>query len=371
VTGFAINYQQARDQFRRAAHERGAALDSYTHPECVGPDGAPLRTDVAWLGPRDAAGVLVCVSGTHGVEGRCGSACQVEILSNPPNADPPPATAALFVHALNPYGMAHDRRVNEDNIDINRNWIDHTNPPDNPDYELVHQALVPQNWTGPTREAADKVLTQIAAERGIEFVQTAVTHGQWSHKDGLFYGGREYTWSTRLLRKICTEYLTESRHVGYIDLHTGLGGYRQAEPIFRGGWDDGALTRARGWYGPVTQSEQSTSSSTPIVGNTATLMADALGDSQLLTAITLEFGTLPGPAVLNALRADNWLRLQTNPDAELTKEITTQIRQAFCPTDRMWRATALAKGRSAYYQALHGLGQSLQETDTEQLHHPR
>jgi hypothetical protein len=356
VSGFPIDYRQARDRFRRAAQERGAALDSYLHPTCAGPDGAPLRTDVAWLGPPNAANVLVCVSGTHGVEGRCGSACQVDILINPPNTDPPPATATLFIHALNPYGMAHDRRVNEDNIDINRNWIDHNNPPENPDYELVHEALVPRSWTGPEREAADRALSQIITDRGIGFVQTSVTRGQWSHPDGLFYGGREYTWSTRVLRTICADYLAGLRHIGYIDLHTGLGVYGEAEPIFRGGRDDRALSRARSWYVSVTQSEESTSSSTPIVGNTATLVADALSENQLLTAITLEFGTLPGRTVLNALRADNWLRLQAKPDPRLTKEITTQIREAFCPTDKTWQATVLAKSRAAYHQALNGLG---------------
>lgn len=30
----------------------------------------------------------------------------------------------MFIHALNPYGFATNRRVNEDNIDINRNLLD-------------------------------------------------------------------------------------------------------------------------------------------------------------------------------------------------------------------------------------------------------
>ena len=29
----------------------------------------------------------------------------------------------VFVHALNPYGMANNRRFNEDNIDLNRNFL--------------------------------------------------------------------------------------------------------------------------------------------------------------------------------------------------------------------------------------------------------
>lgn len=358
MAGFVVDYAQASDRFRRVAQERGAALDSHTNPRCTDPGGKPVRTDVAWLGPWDAANVLVCVSGTHGVEGHCGSACQVEILKNPVTGTLPRHTAALFVHALNPFGMAHHRRVNEDNIDINRNYIDHTAPPANSDYELVHQALVPVHWTGSEREAADRMLLDLVTERGLDFVQSAVTQGQWSHPNGLFYGGREHAWSTLLLSHICEEFLLGRRHICYIDLHTGLGDWGEAEPIFRGGRDDNAFDRACSWWGPVTRSDDGTSSSTPIMGNTATLVADLLDAKQLLTAITLEFGTLPPLEVLSALRADNWLWLQPDPSPELTEQITDQIREAFCPSDMTWRATVVAKGLAAYQQALVGLEHS-------------
>ncbi len=34
-------------------------------------------------------------------------------------------TGALLIHALNPYGFAWTRRVTEDNVDLNRNFVDH------------------------------------------------------------------------------------------------------------------------------------------------------------------------------------------------------------------------------------------------------
>jgi hypothetical protein len=34
-----------------------------------------------------------------------------------------PDVTLVFIHAVNPYGFHHDRRVNEDNIDINRNFL--------------------------------------------------------------------------------------------------------------------------------------------------------------------------------------------------------------------------------------------------------
>ena len=49
------------------------------------------------------------------------------------------ASRVLFVHALNPYGFSHGRRVNEDNVDLNRNFRDFaTPPPRNAAYAEVH-----------------------------------------------------------------------------------------------------------------------------------------------------------------------------------------------------------------------------------------
>src|SRR5665213_4052681 len=50
-----------------AARAAGAELSSFVLDK-KGPAGENLSTDVAWLGPRDAKGVMVTISATHGVE---------------------------------------------------------------------------------------------------------------------------------------------------------------------------------------------------------------------------------------------------------------------------------------------------------------
>ncbi len=348
---FARTYTQAREMFVAAANDAGATLDSFLNDCARAPDGAELRTDVAWIGPREPASVLVLVSGTHGIEGFCGSACQLGFLREFIK-EAPAETAVLLVHALNPYGFAYERRVNEDNIDLNRNFVDHASPPHNDDYDGIHAALVPDSWTGPAKKDADHFLAKVAGERGMRHLQEAVTHGQYRHPDGLFYGGTEPAWSHRLLRSIVQRYLRGIPRIAYIDLHTGLGARGHGEPIFRGGLDEYALTRARAWYGgELTMSEDGTSSSTPIIGNTASLVARELIPGQELTAITLEFGTLPGIEVLDALRADNWLHLRADADPEIRSAIKHQIRQAFYPSACDWRSAVLARAEEVFRQA--------------------
>jgi Protein of unknown function (DUF2817) len=358
IEHFAESYRDARQRFCTAAHAAGAELSSYRNDVAVGPHAEDLCTDVAWLGPSAAPKVVFAVSGTHGVEGYCGSACQSVLLSSGLIDAAPPDTAFLLVHALNPYGFAYDRRVNEDNVDLNRNFIDHDDPPVNDGYAEIHPALVPADWDGPARAAADAALLQIATTRGVRYLQSVVTAGQWTHPDGLFYGGCRPVWSHRVLRDVATTFLPGRDRVAYIDLHTGLGERGAGEVIFRGGRDDGSLARARRWYGPeVTVSENGTSSSTPIVGNSAGLVAEVLSDGQELTAITLEFGTLPGIEVLGALRSDNWLSLQDCVPADVRASIKQQVRGAFYLADADWREAVLARAQTVFAQAVAGLAE--------------
>src|SRR5262249_2635439 len=84
-----------------------------------------LTIDSARAGPDDAAKLLILSSGLHGPEAFFGSASQLAwIDSLPPGWEPPPGTAVLLLHALNPFGFARIRRANEGNVDLNRNFID-------------------------------------------------------------------------------------------------------------------------------------------------------------------------------------------------------------------------------------------------------
>lgn len=354
---FPHDYSDARERFRQAAARRGALLTAFENKECRGPAGEGLFTDVACVTPAAADRVLCLVSGVHGIEGFAGSAAQVQFLESH-WTDLTPRTAVVLVHALNPFGFAHERRVNEDNVDINRNFVDHACPPDNADYETVHAALLPQDWDGPYRRAADAELAKVMQERGGRYLQTAITRGQYRHPDGLFYGGLAPVWSNRVWRRIIHRFVAGFPRVGYIDLHTGLGERGRGEPIFRGGRDQDAFHRARGWYGDaLTQSEDGTSSSTPIGGNTASALADELSGDTELTAITLEFGTEPGIVVLTALRADNWLYQRGQQGSQQAEEVRRLMDAAFHVADRAWEDAVLAESRRYIAAACVGLGQ--------------
>ena len=108
----------------------------------------------------------------------------------------PADAGVMLVHALNPFDFVWLRRVNEANVDLNRNFQTFNEcPPSSVGYEAFHDYLVPQDWEGEQRAKADAALQQYIMKIGIKAFQAELTKGQYTHPNGLFYGGREASWS--------------------------------------------------------------------------------------------------------------------------------------------------------------------------------
>lgn len=354
---FAADYADARAKFLDAAKGAGAVMSGYANP-ATGPSGEALSTDCAWIGSADASRVLVAISATHGGEGFCGSGAEVDFLrgARPPL---PHGVAALVVHAINPFGFAWLRRVTEEGVDLNRNFTDFAQPlPENPGYDALADALVPDTESGPPFEAADARLMAYRAEHGERPFQLAVSGGQYRHPKGLFYGGTAPIWSRRTTESIVADFrLAERDLVAVVDFHTGLGPFGYGEPICDHAPGSPGLMRAKTWYGPsVTE---------PAAGNSTSLAKDGLSDfgwqrmlGDRVSFVALEFGTYPLPVILNALRVDHWLHRNGPPDwtAPRTRAIKAQVRQAFYPDTPDWREMVLFRARQVLRQALLGLG---------------
>ena len=188
---FSKTYAEARRKFLEAARAGGAALDAHVHPSARGAEGEELAVDVARFGDAEAESLFVVVSGTHGNEGFCGSGCQTGLIGEGVVAARPKSVAVLLVHAVNPYGFSHIRRVTENNVDLNRNFQDFAKPlPENAGYAEIHEALVPADWDGPARaKAEDALAAWRAANGGMKAYQAAVAGGQYAFPDGTSTAG--------------------------------------------------------------------------------------------------------------------------------------------------------------------------------------
>jgi len=121
------DYFSSRSRFLELARRAGARVEC--HPvKAIGPEGEPLSIDTAVFTSAATERLIVISSGVHGVEGFIGASLQINALQNDVNASLPEKTGLALIHAVNPWGYAHLRRVNEDNIDVNRNFFDPARP---------------------------------------------------------------------------------------------------------------------------------------------------------------------------------------------------------------------------------------------------
>lgn len=356
---FSENYAHARDRFLQACEQAALTVQSHVHP-LKGRDGEPLAIDVARSGPDDAADLMIISSGCHGIEGFCGSAVQIDLLRDAAwrQRCERPGLAVLYVHALNPYGFSWERRVTHENVDLNRNFCDFSQPlPRNPDYAAIAHLLLPRRC--PPTPLTTTALVWRMLVGGRKSLQAAITHGQHDDPTGLFFAGREPTWSHLRLREILREHGQRCRRIGWIDVHTGLGPWGVGERIFKGDADPASLQRARQWWGAGVTSTTEGSSSSAALGGTLDLAVMQECPQAQYNGLTLEYGTLPGRLVLHALRAEQWMQNHPQADDAHRRRVKRRLRAAFYVETDTWKFRVLEQAREVMTQTLAGLSTPL------------
>ena len=354
---FAQSYAEARQKFLAAARTAGLSVSGHEHPR-RGRDGEPLAMDMARLGPPQAQALLILSSACHGVEGFCGSGAQVSLLGDAEfrAAAERAGAAVLFVHGLNPYGFSWWRRTTHENVDLNRNFHDFSKPlPVNATYDEIAHWLVPDHWPPPAE--ANAAMRRYIAQHGEKAYQSVVSGGQHRHPNGLFYGGREPTWSNLTLRAVLREHGRRCARLGWIDFHTGLGPSGLGERIFACRDDAVAYARARRWWGQDVTSIYDGSSTSAYLTGLMWMAAYEECPQAEYTGIALEYGTLPVLEVTNALRADQWLENHPETGAEQRQAIKRLVRDAFYTDTDEWKHAIVAQARDAALQGLAGLTQ--------------
>lgn len=343
---FSPDYLTARDRFREAARRAGATL--YTLGlEARGPAAEKLTIDIARLGNGDAKRVLVHTSGLHGVEAFAGSAVQLAVLSTPPSV--PPGCSLVLAHVLNPYGMAWLRRANENNVDLNRNFLryDERWEGASPLYRRLDPLLNPPS--PPALDAFPLRLAFCALCHGPAATRQAIAEGQFEFPRGLFFGGRSLEAGPRQYIDWLRHHLAQAEHLFAIDFHTGLGRSGEAtlipEPAI-GSTSPADLSRALG--SPLVD---------PAAGETVYRIRGGMGGMlrQVLPDARVDFvlqeiGTYPTFAVLRALREENRCHHHA-ASTGIRHPAKAALLEALRPESPNWRKRAIVHGISLLHAA--------------------
>lgn len=351
------SYGEAREMFLVAARDRGARIDGYaiTARSLVGDE---LSIDTAYLGPDSPRSVLAISSGIHGAEGFAGSAIQHQLLRDQlSEIELASDCGLLLVHGLNPFGFSAVRRVNESNVDLNRNFVSH---PEghvaNSGYEELYDAINPTRIDDEVEEANRRgALLAFAQTHGFPALQAALTVGQYIHPEGVQFGGQKREDSNRLLRELAKRETRGAPRVAWLDVHTGLGPFGEVEMIMESSPESPEVALATKWWGDCVRSMQSPDSVTSTVhGSIMDGLREALPDCELIIA-GAEFGTYDPVRVFQAMRDDNWLHQHGDLESEQGLMIKKELLEVFRPSDPKWGARILEVGVELIEAAVRGL----------------
>lgn len=344
---FSPDFVTARVRFRDAVAAQNGRLDVLKLP-ATGPAGEDLTIDIGWFGTAHPDRALVHSSGLHGVEGYAGSAIQLQWLNAGIAALPDDAAIAI-VHVLNPYGVAWLRRVNEHNVDLNRNFRAPGDDGAEPgrDYPLVDALLNPPSV--PRGDLFHAKAAALVLRYGLSRMRLAVVAGQCMNPRGLFYAGNKLEPGPQLFQDYLQEKLARARRVTAIDVHTGLGRYGADTLLLVAGAERAGVNRAmREVFGVRAQLDDDEGVAYRVRGAQHDMYYRLFPRADVQFA-TQEFGTFSGLRVLAALRAEN--RWHHYGSGAIDHPVKRQLLNAFCPDDETWRGQVLRRGGEVISQA--------------------
>ena len=231
-TGFAYSksfydsYEDIRAHLQELTQDLGVEISSY--PVDAEDD---LYIDSFYLPSRgEKTNLVVLTTGVHGMEGYIGSVMlDVFFEEIYPTLDQE-NTGVLVVANVNPYGMKYYRRYNENNVDLNRNFIldwETFDLASNKEYPKVDTFLQPEGkmGNGLWHEVGFYLsLGKTAITDGAGTISDALLTGQYEYPQGVYYGGNGDEASTAHLKDVFGQCLDSTyENIVHIDIHSGYG----------------------------------------------------------------------------------------------------------------------------------------------------
>ena len=350
---FYDEYDDVRAHFMDTVNElKGAGYDVQLRSHAIDEkDG--LYIDSLYIPATDKqTNLIVITTGVHGIEGYIGSVMLdvfwKEIYASEINKA---NTGVLVVANVNPYGMKYHRRYNENNVDLNRNFILDWNTFDktvNKDYPKVGSFLGPKetmgNIIGHELSFYGSMIKELI-EDGADTISNALLGGQYEAPEGVYYGGNGDEASTTYLKDVFKQTLeSEYENIVHIDVHSGYGP-RYNMVIFNSVFETMNEAESVALFGYNNVIAHDSEAFYPTTGDTTDFyyrLKEQLGTDNTLFSTCFEFGTI-GDSFLDSIISMKYTIEENqnhwNPSSNsITNEIIKErYQELFYPTEKDWR----------------------------------
>ena len=357
---FPTTYEDARANFLESLaliRQKWHSTHLVSHPLKDFPD---LTIDWLWAHAIHKKTLVIISTAEHGIEGYVGYAMMKAFVEEFAPRLNPESTGLLLIHGLNPWGMKHHRKVNENSVDLNRNFVMHDDfdPAINPEFHQIKNLINPQT---PIQSFRMETVTfwgrviKTLFTNGIATITKAALLGQHHTSNGFYFGGTNHQEGTIVAMDLYRRALEEYESVIQIDMHTGYGP-RYHMSIIMSPLD------------PMTSEETAKKFNYPLVLKiNAEEFYDISGDmaafyyqlrnkhfpDRQLFACGFEFGTFGSSlsARIRSLRAmvfENQLHWHGAKNERVARQIRNEFEELYFPSEAGWREKALTDGRQAF-----------------------
>lgn len=357
---FPDSYEASRARFLRdvgSLRVKWASSRLQHHPLKNFPD---LSIDWLWAEPERKEYLAVISTAEHGIEGYVGSAMLKIFMDEFAPRLNPQNTGLLLIHAINPWGMKHRKRVNANHVDLNRNFVFDGNydPNINPDFRLLSNFLNPHRKVRPLRMERIPFLLDVIRHMvspGRARVQAASLLGQHVDPQGIYFGGFERQEETEVLMQLYREALGRYQNVIQIDMHTGYGPRDQMTVIIPPIDPITSVEAARKFNYPLVQKidAQEFYAISGDMGDYVYRLRDSEFQNRQLFACGFEFGTFGDslPALIRSLHItilENQMRHHGAVSPQAEGQVCAEYDELFLPVEQKWRENAIADARQAF-----------------------
>ncbi len=347
---FKSTYDESRAEFRSLCKGLKGAVGSSL--AVASTKESDLTIDTCSVGARVPQKLIIITSGLHGIEGFTGSAVQrfwmKELLSSVDHE----RTGYLFIHAINPFGFRLERRVTENNVDLNRNFD--VTPAlfssHNDGYVKINELLNPDgkvsigsmgNRLFPVRAVYNIIKHSMRALR------QAALQGQYEFPKGIYFGGSKFEQQKSLIEPLLVKESAPYSYVMVVDLHTGYG-ERGKLNFFPNAIKDATIrknieTVYAGYqvdYGDTADFYTTTGDFSEYVGKLLT--------TKKYIPMVFEYGTLDSQTTSGSIKSIHnmivenqgyWNGYESEGDLN---EVKHRFREHFYPSSQVWRTKVIA-----------------------------
>jgi hypothetical protein len=246
--------------------------------------------------------------------------------------------------------MAWLRRVNENNVDLNRNFLRGDERWEGAPalYRLLDPLLNPPS--PPALDAFPLQLALFALRHGPTATQQAIAEGQFEFPRGLFFGGKSLESGPQSYLDWLRRHLAQAEYVFALDLHTGLGRRGEATLILEPGTGTTPVSELARTFGDPLVDPVAGEAVFRIRGGMGGVLPQSLPRARI-DFVLQEIGTYPTRTVLRALREENRYHHALASTTDIRHPAKLALLEALRPDSASWRKRAVVHGMSVLHAA--------------------